>query len=335
MKKIAVCMLVALILVLGGCSALKPEAVASYPKGSAPSQVIKTEDQWVMLMNDYGKNEYSISVSETVDAIDSVYSVDDVSIWHIEANESGVVWCELSDESYTYKVYDINSQSVNEIFTVSATEYQPQNVGIFENSVYLCEIDYSGAVVRVREYDFSSGEISVIIVKPFVEENQPYSINVEGNHLSFVCAEYVEVINLQSGEIAFDAILPESVRCVFSVSYDSVNDNCALYYADGDSEDIGFIAEGEDEISSVFTFSRNHYAYMDKIECYDGHIYWITQANVSGNVTDHYRFIDYNYLDHKPTETNRTLSFCRNQGELYLLRFNISGEYTHMDLCLH
>ena len=63
--------------------------------------------------------------------------------------------------------------------------------------------------------------------------------------------------------------------------------------------------EGQTEIASVFTFSQNHYAYQDKIDCHDGHIYWIAQANVSGNVTDHYTFIDYNYLDHKPTEEDK------------------------------
>lgn len=96
--------------------------------------------------------------------------------------------------------------------------------------------------------------------------------------------------------------MPEAVKYVYCVSYDSKNDTCALYYADNDSEDIGILKEGQTKIASVFTFSQNHYAYQDKIDCHDGHIYWIAQANVSGNITDHYTFIDYNYLDHKPTE---------------------------------
>ena len=132
-------------------------------------------------------------------------------------------------------------------------------------------------------------------------------------------------------------------RYLFSVVYNLIgnkedseeclSDTCALYYADNDSEDIGILKEGQTEIASVFTFSQNHYAYQEKIDCHDGHIYWIAQANVSGNVTDHYTFIDYNYLDRKPTEIDRTFSFYRNEIELYLLRFNKNGDYSHIDLC--
>ena len=91
--------------------------------------------------------------------------------------------------------------------------------------------------------------------------------------------------------------------------------------------------EGDADILSVFTFSKNHYAYQDKIECYDGHIYWIAQANAIGAITDHYKFFDYNYLEHKSTEIDRTFSFYRIESDLYLLRFNKNGNYTHIDLC--
>ena len=118
----------------------------------------------------------------------------------------------------------------------------------------------------------------------------------------------------------------------YSVSYDSKNDVCALYYADEDSEDIGIIKEGETEISSVCTFSENYNAFREEIECHDGHIYWIFQADVSGMVADHYTLVNYNYLKHRPIETKRILDFFRDGSKLYSLRYN-ERDYTHIDLC--
>ncbi len=211
--------------------------------------------------------------------------------------------------------------------------YQPQNIGIYLDTVYYCAINYDNQEVQVIAYDITTKTTSDVYNVDFDEAKQPYSINLENEYLSFVCSEQIKVLNLQNNEVVFDSTLPDTIKYVYSVSYDSKNDTCALYYADNDSEDIGVLKEEQSEIASVFTFSQNHYAYQDKIECHDGHIYWIAQANVSGAVTDHYRFIDYNYLDHKPTEIERTFSFYRNESELYLLRFNKSGDYTHIDLC--
>ena len=266
--------------------------------------------------------------------LNNIYSVDDVSIWYFEANKNGIVWCEKSQEFYTYKIYVFETQKVETVFQVAVDKgYQPQNIGIYLDTVYYCTINYDSQEVQVIAYDITTKATSDVCKVEFDEAKQPYSINLENEYLSFVCSEQIKVLNLQNNETVFDSTLPEAVKYVYSVSYDIQNDTCALYYADNDSEDIGVLREGQTEIASVFTFSQNHYAYQDKIECYDGHIYWIAQANVSGNVTNHYTFVDYNYLDHKPTEIDRTFSFYRNENELYMLRFNKNGDYTHIDLC--
>ena len=166
----------------------------------------------------------------------------------------------------------------------------------------------------------------------FSETQQPYSIHMDNGKLCFMCSDQVKVFDLQNKAIVFESALPTDTKHVFAASYDSVNDTCALYYADGDSEDIGFLKEGDTTISSVFTFAENHYAYQDKLECDNGHIYWIDQANVSGMVADHYKLVDYNYLEHKVVETPRAFDFCRYDGVLYTLSFNKKGKYTYIDL---
>ncbi len=342
MKRVVCYVLLLLIglslFILPGCSDLVPKVhtqiMKSYPVETAPGQIIKTENQWVMLQNVYGGLDHTITVGQDLDSSSNVYSAQDISIWYFEANDNGIVWCEKSKEFYTYKVYAFNTENVETIRQVSVEEgFQPQNVGIFGNIAYYCLIDYEKQEVRVIAYDILSKTTTDVNTFALEEKNQPYFINLETQYLSFACSNQVSVFDMQSNETVYQTTLPDDVKHVFSISYDSTNDYCALYYSDGDSEDIGVLKEGENDILSVFTFSPDHYAYQDKIECHDGHIYWIAQANVTGRVTDHYKLIDYNYIEHKVVEVDRTFSFCRAGNDLYILRFNKNGDYTHIDLC--
>ena len=342
MKKSAYYTLLSLLVfsmfLFSGCSPFitkkQPEIVNTYPQETAPSQVIKVDDQWVLLHSTYGSQNYTISVGENLNSTQNIYSVNDVSIWFFEANKNGIAWCEKSQEFYIYKIYVFETQKIETIFRLAVDKgYQSQNIGIYLNTIYYCNINYDQQEVQVLAYDIKTKTTNDIIKVEFHEERQPYSINLEDQYLSFACSDQIQVLNLQNNEIVFDFTLPDAVKYVYGVSYDSQNDTCALYYADDNSEDISVLKEGDTDILSVFTFSQNRYAYQDKIKCYDGHIYWVAQANVSGNITDHYTFIDYNYLKHEPTEIDRTFSFYRSESNLYLLRFNKDGDYTHIDLC--
>ena len=326
------------LFLFSGCSGRisknEPQVITSFPKDTAPSQVVKTEKQWVMLHSTYSSRNYSISFGESLDSRNTIYTAEDVSIWYFEANNKAIVWCEKSSEYYTYKIYNFSTQDTETVFQCSIEAgFQPQNVGIFLNCVYYCFIDYQQETVGVFAYDIDAKTTTEVCSVAFQEDQQPYSINLENEFLSFVCASEAKVLDLQNNEVVFDSPLPSTVEHVFGISYDIKNDTCALYYADSDSEYIGIFKEGDDKISSVFTFSQNHYAYQDKLECYDGHIYWIAQANVSGAVADHYRLVDYNYIEHHAVETSRTFAFYRNDDSLYVLRFNNDGDYTHIDMC--
>lgn len=342
MKKITrfalLSLLVLSLFVLSGCSAFipqnQPKITKSYPKETAPSQVIRTENQWVMLHNTYGSQSYTISVGESLDSAKNVYSVKNVSIWYFEADESCVAWCEKSSDFYTYKVFDFETQEVISIFKITTdSEYQPQNVGVYMGDVYYCTINYDTQQVQVNAYDIATKSTTEIIKAALENSYQPYSINVENDYLTFSCSGKITVLALQNGEPVFDSILPDGIKRVFAASYDSKNETAAIYYSDNDGEHIGILKEGEGDISSVFTFNKNHYAYQDKIACYDGHLYWVTQANVSGNISDHYKFVDYNYLEHTVTETDKAFDFCYDENDFYILRFNKRGNYTHINLC--
>jgi hypothetical protein len=158
------------------------------------------------------------------------------------------------------------------------------------------------------------------------------SFSVQDGLLSIAVPEGITVLDLNSGETVYKNPLPTDTYYVFSVSYDAVNKACALYYADSDSEDIGIMKQGDTAIRSIYTFGSNQYAYQDQIQCLNGRIYWISQYNVSGNVTDHYSLVEYDYLSDLPNETQRTLNFYVDEHGEYLLRFDRSGEFHNIDL---
>lgn len=323
---------------MSGCSLLlrlsQPKILKSYKAETAPSQIAKAGDGWAMLLSTYADADYTIAVSEDLDSLSDIYTVSDVSIWYFDANEKGIAWCEESEHANTFKVYNFATKNVETISTVSFNEeFQPENIGIFRNNVYYCVIDYAQNKVQAVSYNIETKTSSIIHSVALKEENQPYTINLNDEYLSFNCSNRITVLNVETNQTVYDAALPGSVVYVYTASYDSINDTCAIYYADSDSEDIGILKEGETEILSLYTFAEHHYAYKDKIECYNGHIYWIWQANVSGRVSDHYQLFDYNYLKHTPLEISRTFALHRDGNDLYLLRFNQNGDYTHIDLC--
>ena len=81
MKRFAYCTLLSVLilsmLLLSGCSALmpqkQPQIVNTYPKETAPSQVIKAGEQWVLLRSTYGGQNYTISVGEDSNPTNNIF----------------------------------------------------------------------------------------------------------------------------------------------------------------------------------------------------------------------------------------------------------------------
>ena len=117
--------------------------------------------------------------------------------------------------------------------------------------------------------------------------------------------------------------LSASVGFVFACAYDSVAGGFAVYYSDTDGgEHIGTVNAKNGKIKKVFTFGANLYAYQDTIEFYDGHLYWVQQINASGNVAEHYRFVDYDCKKDTAEEYLKTFSFSLAEDGITLLAFN-------------
>lgn len=326
------------LLCLFGCSdkieKLEPSVLKSFPRDNSPAQVIKNDNGWIVLFNTYGMSKYSLAVGESLDSLKEIYSVDDVNIWYLDATENAIVWSERQNEIITYKFYDLKSQKVETLLDVNnENRYQTMNIGIYLDNIYYSVVDIENKEVCVYAYNIDSKATKIVYKEPYVEENLPYSINLEDKYLSFVSSEKIKVIDLKINQVAFEESLPENVVYAFAASYDRINDTCAVYYADEDSEDIGIIKSGEGKLISHITFAENHYAYQEKIECHNGHLYLVFQANVSGDIADHYQFVDYNYFDHVSAETERAFSFYRGKDGLYSLRFKHNVDSLGVDLC--
>lgn len=323
---------------LSACSGkiekLEPQVLKSYPRSDSPARLIKNDNGWVVLFNTYGMSDYSLRIGESLDSLEEIYSVEDVLIWYVDANENAITWTERKDENITYKFYDLKSQKVETFLNLKDEKYyQMMNVGIYLNDIYYSIVDFENEEVTVYAYDIDLKQSNVVHKEAYVEKNLPYSINLEDKYLNFICSEKIKVFDLTLNQVAFEAALPENVVRAYTASYDRINDTCAVYYADEDSEDIGIIKAGDSTLDSHITFPENHYAYHENIELHGGHLYLVFQANVSGNVADHYQFIDYNYQTKVPLETERGFAFYRGKDELYALRFKHNKESLDVDLC--
>ncbi len=340
-RLISLSLLVSFILslfLLSACSGeiekLDPQVLKSFPRDNSPAQIIKNNNGWVVLFNAYGLSDYSLAVGKDLDSLKEIYSVADVGIWYVDATDDAIAWSERQDKIITYKYYDVRSQKVETLLQVNNDKfYQTMSIGIYLNDIYYSVVDFEKEEVIVYAYNIDSRETKVAYKESYVEDNLPYSINLEDEYLSFISGEKISVIDLKVNKMAFEAALPDNVVYAYTASYDRINNSCAVYYADEDSEDVGIIKAEEGKLVSHITFSENIYAYQEKIECHDGHLYLVFQSNVSGNVADHYKFVDYNYLECVPVETERAFSFYRGEDEMFALRFKFDKNSLDVDLC--
>ena len=341
MKRIlSLILLVALVLSLVACDFnhyLPDESagtmIAAYPKDAYPVKMVKTSTHWVAMLSYYGSADYELAIGTTLDVLESVYTTQDVSIWFMDANEEYVVWCEKSEENYTYKAHSIEEQTTEVVFqTTTDVEMQLMNVDIHNNGVYYAYMDFEAQQAHIHRYDLQTKAVETVYSPAWEGSKSVMCFAIEAGLLSVAAPTGVTVLNLDTGKTVFENALPEDTYYVFSVSYDAANSTCALYYRDSDSEDIGTMQQGDAAIRSVYTFGSNEYAYQDQIKCVNGCIFWISQHNVSGNVTDHYRLIQYDYLQDKPTETNRTIAYFVDGKTVYFLRFDKGGDYQNVEL---
>lgn len=298
-----------------------------YPSEKAPAHAVRSGDTHYMLMGVYNGNEFSLAVKK--DGYEKeVYSAYGVSIWFMEAEGEYAVWCEMTSDARVFKLYDGNNGEVSEIFSASLDAgYQNANVGIYKGSVYFAYTDYTEKSAYIMRYDIGSKTLEKFCTLDFSGETSCTSLSVDRGMLTVSSGTEGNVslitFDLENGGEAETKKLDGSVDFVYGCAYDTVTGDIAVYYRDKDKkENIGVVKNGKRAPEVLFTFGENVYAYRDTVEIYGGHVYWVNQANVTGFVSDHYRFIDYNYIDGITEEYIRTFSFSLTDDGVVLLSFN-------------
>ena len=337
MKKIMglVSLLLALALLLCACGEPSVKfyeitgenAWAVFPMNKAPVKTVRAGGKWFSLTGRYLHDSFSLSVSEDYNGLNEVYSVSGVDIWFFEAQGDFAVWSEESAEKLRFMVYNAEGGEAKEIFSVSAAAgFSPANVGIYDGNVYFEYIDYAAKSAAVMRYELETGELTRFYELEYLGEYSCTSLSVDGGELLTSVGKAGNAklikINLDSGAHESFALSP-SVSVVYACAHDTAQGGLALYYRDKDgNEHIGMVNTKNGKIKNVFTFEKNVYAYHDTLEFYGGHLYWVNQVNASGNVADHYRFVDYDCGSDTADEYLRTFSFSVYEGGIVLLSFN-------------
>lgn len=299
-----------------------------YPVSNAPVHTVCAGDTWYSLIGLYGSSDFSLSVSDNYAATKEVYSVCGVGIWFFDADENGAVWCEMSAEGRSFKYYNKSTGEVKEIFYADIPRgFQNANVGMYNGGIYFAHIDYENKSAFLMRYDIAKDTVEKFHRLEYIGETSCTSFTVSGNVLLASVGSQNDTklikLDLDNGSYCETWDISSNVAFVYACAYDPMGVSHAIYYRDSKgNEHIGALDAKTLKLKSIFTFGENIYAYQDRVEAYGGHIYWINQANVSGVVSDHYRFIDYNAKDDIVDEYVRTFGFSVVDDGIMLLSFN-------------
>lgn len=299
----------------------------SYPVDSAPVKAVNAGEVWYLLKGDYHGDCFTLAVGADYAGAKNVYSASGVSIWFFEANAFLAAWCEKTAETLRFMVYDTESGEAKEIFTESAAEgFAPANVGVWGKNVYFANIDYRSESAAIMRYNAETGELSRYIELEYRGEHSCTSLSADGGVLlaSVGTASSAMLVKAELSSGAKEYIpLEKDVSVAYACAYDRMNGGYAVYYRDVDgAEHIGTVNPKNGKIKNVFTFGENVYAYQDALELCGGHLYWISQINASGKVSEHYSFIDYDLVQGTADEYLKTFAFALAEDGVTLLSFN-------------
>jgi hypothetical protein len=302
-------------------------AWAIFPVEEAPVKTINAGNKWYSLIGRYLGDEFSLSVSESYDGVNKVYSTSGVDIWFFEANEALAAWCEKNGAELNFMVYSAESGKTEKVFSASIEKgFSPANVGVWRESVYFAYTDYAAKSAGVMRYDTATGELSRFCELEFLGEYSCTSLSVDGASLLISAGKGKEAelikIGLESGSKT-EIPLSDSADFVYACACDTAGEGYAVYYRDAKgAEHIGTVNPKNGKIKNIYSFGANVYAYRDTLELHGGHLYWVTQVNSTGNVADHYRLVDYDCAENTADEYLRTFSFSLAEDGVTLLSFN-------------
>ena len=303
-------------------------AWAEYPIEKAPVNLKKAGGVWYALIGRYGSDDYAFAVGENEVDLTTVYETENVTIWFFEANESYAVWSERHENTCEIKLYTRSAGEVKTVHTLSGEGgFQLANVALFGESVYFLETDYTAGSSAVMRYDAVAGELSRFYEFTYAGDLSAMNLTLSGSTLlatgNVGGKTSLVRFDLACGGTPEVRELHKNVKYVFGADYDELTGRYAIYYIDtSEKEHIGVISESSNAAANIFTFGERVYAYRDTVRMHGGRVYWVTQVNASGLVTDHYKFTDYDYESHTYTEYLRTFGFTVADDGVYLLSFN-------------
>lgn len=299
----------------------------SYPVEQAPVKAVNAGEKWYLLMGKYLGDSFSLSVSESYENVNTVYSTSGVDIWFFEANESLAAWCEESAAEIKFMVYNAESGKTEEIFSASTEKFfRAANVGVHGKKAYFEYTDYENETAAIMCYDTEDGKLSRFAELEYRGEYSCTSLYLHAGNLTVSYgnegkAELLK-INLESGEKT-KISLSAAVNFVYACSYDSAEGGYAVYYRDADGkEHVATVNPKSGNLKNLFTFAQNVYAYHDTVSFYGGHLYWVQQVNATGNVAEHYKFVDYDCSNDTADEYLKTFCFSLAEDGVTLLAFN-------------
>lgn len=349
LRSLLLSLLVFVMLLLGsGCGLIfkrdrvitlsQKDAIATYAKEQAPLMIHHAGEVWYSMIGNYVGSDYTLSVSNQPDEINQVYTVSDVSICFFEANEHYAAWCEKTDGFLTFQLYSHARGKVTQIYqTDNSNGYQLSNVGLIGDSVYFAVIDYANEKAEILSYRDSSGSVQTVYQTEFAGEYSFSTLSAKGDTLLAVAhingAMHLILLEAESGKKPILTDLPESVSYIYDAEYEQIGERYALYYSDSKGNEKIGVLENQG-VTDVFTFNSECYAYQDQINFENGHIYWIAQVNASGNVTDHYQLVDYDYSTHKAVTYKQSFFFSIHSNGIYILSYDQSGNYKNILLSL-
>ena len=325
---IVFCLVVGITLLCRADTIIKGEKLAGYDADQhrLPENVIQADDEYYAILKSYtGEEQIELLMGSDPEKMKPFYQVDnEKSVWYMDANDGIVAWSEFDDSSHQVKTYE-KDQGVKTIYSAKGDGFIPHNVYVGDGCVYYADVDYSKHRAGIVKYDTASEKTEYITDSEFdAKSTAPIqSFQVTGNVLvGAFCPEKEVMIRTlpinksdkdshslkKSRNVKFAELEGYKVDYVYSTAYDEKDDVTIVYCASHDEEagekldSIAYFAPDESEAYWLDDLDDNHYVYHDQLECKDGIAYYIDQANVSGEVADHYDLCGFNLYTDNPIE---------------------------------
>lgn len=207
--------------------------------------------------------------------------------------------------------------------------------GIYKNNVYWLYNDYAKKATVIKVYNIELKSIINLISLPIANVDNlvgPITfLKVKDNYLIFnqVSDKEQKIVayNIDNKNYSAQIALDSTVGAIYNADYEPDNENFALYYmalkSDGTdkNEAVGSLSVKTAKLLELFSLSENRYLNRERITISGKFIFYDILSNISGDITDHYTSVIYNYETHKRYERQHTFNTTLIDNNMYFLQF--------------